>query len=43
MLFTGPKDDPNRKGVVFWELSWTPTAKDHGNHIVCGMAGDATG
>jgi hypothetical protein len=43
MIFKGPKDDPNRKGVVFWELSWTPTEKDHGNHIVCGMAGDATG
>ena len=43
MIFTGPVDDPSKKGAVFWELSWTPTAKDRGNHIVCAMAEDLTG
>ncbi|CAC5357317.1 unnamed protein product [Mytilus coruscus] len=43
MVVKGPTNDPKRVGVVFWELSWTPTVNDQGNHIVCGMAEDSTG
>ncbi|XP_076098516.1 uncharacterized protein LOC143068389 [Mytilus galloprovincialis] len=43
MVLKGPTNLPNRAGVVFWEMSWTPTVKDQGNHIVCGMAEDSTG
>ncbi|CAG2251248.1 unnamed protein product [Mytilus edulis] len=43
MVLKGPTNLPNRAGVVFWEMSWTPTVNDKGNHIVCGMAEDSTG
>ncbi|XP_063425719.1 mucin-2-like isoform X1 [Mytilus trossulus] len=43
MVVKGPTNVPNRAGVVSWELSWTPTVNDQGNHIVCGMAEDSTG
>lgn len=43
MVLKGPTNVLNRAGVVSWEVSWTPTVNDKGNHIACGMAEDSTG
>ena len=37
------KDDPTRPGVKFWDMTWTPTAKDKGANILCGIVDDTLG
>ena len=37
------KDDPTRAGVKFWDMTWTPTAKDRGANILCGIVDDTLG